>query len=131
MKIDKIETKSWGKKFDITVGTCFQDFYSGDLMVVTELVTPKKIMVARISGKDSKNVEFEIIENEYGTMIHGFCNSVDPSEYENCEDWDYLPVEYTLRCNGHWVKRGRDKWSSEDENSWNCAEYVETRNIKI
>ena len=128
----KIEGKSWGKKFDITVGTCFQDFYSGDLMVVTELVTPKKIMIAPISDKDLKNVEFEVIENDYGgTMIHGFCNSIDPLEYENHENWNYLPVEYTLRCNGHWVKRGCDKWSSCDENSWNCAEFVKTHNIKF
>ena len=130
--LSKIEGKSWGKNFDITVGTCFQDFYSGDLMVVTELVTQKKIMIARILDKDLKNVEFKIIENEYGgTMIHGFCNSIDPLEYENSENWDCLPVEYTLRSNGHWVKRGCDKWSNYDENSWNCAECVETHNIKF
>lgn len=81
--------------------------------------------------KDKQYVDFIEFKNKYGfKIVHGTCVDLNPSDYENSDIRECIPVEYTLRKNGLWVRKDRGMRSEEDNNHWDCKEYTDFYNIK-
>lgn len=79
-------------------------------MVVTEVITPKKIKVAHVL--DSHMKEFVIndgIMNLPTDLLKEYEKFV-PDEFGHCGF--YVPRTYTLRKNGRWMPAGSNMWET-------------------
>ena len=131
MKIDKIETVVRGDKFVVRPGVCGWDPTLGKLLVVTEIISPKRIMVANVMEEDVKQVYFEEYKDKFGTVVHGeFTDTKLLKKYGKPGDWEHNPHPYTLRRNGWWCLLRTGMWDGKDVYQWNCKYYVDDNNIE-
>lgn len=112
-------------KNEITPGMGATMYVGSDryAMVVTKVITPKKIMVAHVADA---HVDKFITEN--GVMIL-------PEEYmefygrqNKTDEWGYplsyhRSIEYTLRKNGRWMPKGEGLWGTSSIHVGHAEEY--------
>lgn len=82
-------------------------------MVVTKVLTPKKILVCHVM--DGHVSEFK--ENENGIMILPEDYLKVYSAHDVKDKWGnfisyHRPIEYTLRKNGRWMPKGSGLWGT-------------------
>ena len=80
-------------------------------MVVTEVLSPKKIKVACILDEHEQYIKrnsdgIDILAPEFVEVYKQFA----PDEYGYCHH--YVPRTYTLRKNGRWMLQGEDMWGT-------------------
>lgn len=102
-------------KNDIVPGMGATMFVGSDryAMVVTKVLTPKKIMVAHLRDEDidklNTNDNGINILPEYILEFYFSQNSVDELGYPMSYYWS---IEYTLRKNGRWMPKGEGMWGT-------------------
>jgi len=86
---------------------CGSDRYA---MVVTEVLTPKKIKVAHVlDAHEDKFVDENGIDFLPNELLEEYKKFV-PDEYGYCSF--YVPRTYTLRKNGRWMPQGNGMWET-------------------
>ena len=87
---------------------CGSDRY---MVVVTEVLTPKKIKVAHVLG--SHEDKFVTDENEVMILPEDYLKEYEkfvPDEFGYRHF--YVPRTYTLRKNGRWIEEGHGLWET-------------------
>ena len=86
---------------------CGSDRYA---MVVTEVLTPKKIKIAHLLDKHEDKLitknGLQFLPNEYLEEYKKFV----PDKYGYCGF--HVPIIYTLRKNGRWMPQGSGLWET-------------------
>lgn len=88
---------------------CGSDRYA---MVVTKVITPKKIMVAHVAND---HVDKFITENDVMILPEEYMKFYD--RQNKTDEWGHplsyhRSIEYTLRKNGRWMPKGEGMWGT-------------------
>lgn len=92
----------------LEAGMCATMFVGSDryAMVVTEVLTPKKIRVAHMLDDHYKKLKDDDVRVQ-------FLDLDDMKFYENVPDGSYHSgITYTLRKNGRWMPQGCSLWDT-------------------
>ena len=93
-------------------------------MVVTKVITPKKIMVAHVLDKHMN----EFVTDENGVMtlpdeVMEFYDRQNKTDEYGYHLSYYHSSEYTLRKNGRWMPKGRGMWETSSIHIGEADEY--------
>lgn len=114
-KINEVMNCKASVKNDIVPGMGATMFVGSDryAMVVTKVITPKKIMVAHLRDEDVDKLN----TNENGIDILPKDILKFYFSQNETDNWGYplsyhYSIEYTLRKNGRWMPKGKGMWET-------------------
>jgi ribosomal protein S13 len=124
--INEVMSCQASEKKNIEIGMAATYFVGSDryAMVVTEILGPKKIRVARMEDEDYNDLE-NYTDNKNIQILRGTRMMKYVQISEDGKSWEGIGKIYTLRKNGRWMAEGQGLWGAGSVHLGHAETYLD------